>query len=52
MICPVFIATEEVCDETDRMATGDPENEIFRGVWELAGEKANPGRGGKAAGCT
>ncbi len=33
-------------DETDGMATGDPEDEVRRSVWELAGRKADPRGGG------
>jgi len=36
----------EVTDETDRDATGDAEDAIFRDVWRLAGREIKPGRSG------
>jgi len=41
----------EVMDETDRDATGDPEDAIFRGVFGVAQESADAGGSGADLGC-
>jgi hypothetical protein len=37
----------EVTDETDRDAAGDPEDAIFRGIYEMERETIDPGTGGR-----
>jgi hypothetical protein len=37
----------EVTDETDRDATGDPEDAIYEGLWKMDREKIDARAGGR-----
>lgn len=46
-----FEVPKEVLNETDRMATGDPEDEIRIKLWWVAARTFDPRRSGSAVGC-
>jgi hypothetical protein len=46
-----FRAPKEVLIETDRMVTGDSENEIRRSLWWMAAGAINARRSGATVGC-
>jgi hypothetical protein len=46
-----FRVPEEGRNETDRMATGDSENEIRRSIWRVAGGAFDARGSGEAVGC-
>ena len=46
-----FKVPMEVLFETDRMATGDSEDEIRRSVWRVVAGAFDARRGGAAVGC-